>query len=119
MLFTLLLLIMPGSMIEYLMSQVSAWLPWSSSSSDTDVYPIDKFVHAALFALSGFFLTRGWLNQSRSWLPLFLLLIAYAAVTEILQYFIPGRSASAADFLADGIGAAVGILLAFVFMNAD
>ncbi len=62
-----------------------------------------------LFALSGFLLTLGWLNQTRSWLPLFLFLIAYAGVTEILQYFIPGRGASAADFLADGIGAAIGI----------
>lgn len=99
------------------MVKISPWWPWQSSDQSIGILPIDKFVHAILLGLCGFFLTLGWLNQIRHWLPLFLLLIAYAGVTEILQYFIPGRGASLADFLADGIGAAIGISLAVVLQK--
>jgi hypothetical protein len=109
---TLLILLMPGSMIEYLEIKLSEWFALPSLPPGLDSSPIDKLIHTGLFAVCGFLLTRGWLHQTRSWLPLLLLLIAYAAITETLQYFIPGRGASTADFLADGIGAAIGILLA-------
>jgi hypothetical protein len=114
---TLLIFLTPGGLIEYLIFKISPWWPWPSFNKSLGIFPIDKFVHIMLFAVCGFFLTRGWLSQTRSWLPLFLVLIAYAGFTEILQYFVPGRGASVVDFLADGIGAAIGILLAVVFIN--
>jgi VanZ family protein len=112
---TLVILVLPGSFIEYMTYRLSDWLRWPSSSPDPGSFPIDKLVHAGLFLICGFLLTLGWLHQVKSWLPLLILLIAYAAVTEILQYFIPGRGASAADVIADAIGAVVGILLALMY----
>jgi len=38
-------------------------------------------------------------------------LLAYGALTEILQHFIPGRSFSVADWLADALGVVIGLLL--------
>jgi len=113
--FTLLILLMPGSLIEYIMLKMSPWWPWQFSDQSISVFPVDKLVHVMLFALCAFLLTVGWLCEIRSWLPLFLMLVAYAGITEFLQYFIPGRGASTFDFLADGIGAAIGISLALMF----
>lgn len=43
-------------------------------------------------------------------------LLAYGGLIEVLQLFVPGRSAEWGDLLADGIGIVVGIGLAvFVF----
>ena len=48
---------------------------------------------------------------------MFLILLGYGMLTEFLQLFVPGRGASIGDFLADCIGAGVGIFWAYHFFK--
>lgn len=64
----------------------------------------DKLAHVALYAPLGFLLGRavgvGWLAV--------LLATAYGVSDEWHQVFVPGRSASLGDVVADAVGAALG-----------
>ncbi len=68
----------------------------------------DKLIHfAGFFVLGGLAILAGRnIPASR----LILTLIAYAALTEILQHFIPGRSFSVLDWVADSLGVLVAVL---------
>jgi len=69
---------------------------------------VDKVVHLGLFALLA--LTGRWAGVG--WRPLAVVLVAYAAVSEVLQGTdLVDRDASVADLLADSAGVAVGLLL--------
>ncbi|MCP4008957.1 MAG: hypothetical protein GY726_05515, partial [Proteobacteria bacterium] len=62
----------------------------------------DKLIH-----FSGFFVLGGLAILAGRNIPasrLILMLIAYAALTEILQHFVPGRSFSVLDWVADSLG---------------
>ncbi|MCP4010808.1 MAG: VanZ family protein, partial [Proteobacteria bacterium] len=48
---------------------------------------------------------------------LILMLIAYAALTEILQHFVPGRSFSVLDWVADSLGVLVAVLTGLYVME--
>ena len=50
---------------------------------------------------------RGTLNVYR----LCIILVAYAAVLELGQLFIPGRQAAVGDFMASSLGAIMGVAL--------
>ena len=68
----------------------------------------DKLIHfTGFFVLGGLAVLAGW---RLSMLRLAIILTGYAALTEILQYFIPGRSFSMLDWLADALGIAVAVL---------
>lgn len=114
---TLVVLMMPGMAMEGLRSWIWQWWPWPSPDMQPDSLPVDmdKLVHGLLFAVSGALLVRGWLGQTRTWWPLYLMLIVYGVLTELAQEFIPGRAPSAMDVLADGVGAALGIAWALMF----
>ena len=78
-----------------------------------DFIKLDKLVHAGLFAVLSVLLVRVLVVEARpAWLA-FLLAAAFAAFTEVQQHFIPSRSMELGDFLADAVGAALG-LAAFV-----
>ena len=47
----------------------------------------------------------------RWWIPL--LVLAVGGFIEVLQYWVPGRSASWADFAIDGAGVLAGVLMAW------
>jgi hypothetical protein len=67
---------------------------------------IDKLIHAALFLALA--LTGRWAGVRAPVLGG--LLVAYAAVSEVLQAVTPlERSGSVADLLADGVGVALGL----------
>ena len=69
---------------------------------------LDKVGHLLAFTALGF---TGYLGfPTRTALPFALL--AYGGLIEVLQLFVPGRSAEWGDLLADGIGIGVGIGLA-------
>ena len=72
---------------------------------------LDKVGHLLAFTALAF---TGYLGvPTRTALPFGLL--AYGGLIELLQLFVPGRSAEWGDLLADGIGIGVGIgLAAFV-----
>jgi len=64
----------------------------------------DKLVHFATFALITALLWRGTAGEA----PLALLgaVVAFAALDEVHQSFMPGRSAEWGDFIADAAAAA-------------
>jgi hypothetical protein len=67
---------------------------------------VDKVVHAALFAALA--VTGRWAGIGRP--PLGILLVLYAAASEVLQGVMPiDRSASVADWLADVAGVLLGL----------
>jgi len=68
----------------------------------------DKLIHfSGFFVLGGLAILAGRSIQAPR---LILTLIAYAALTEILQHFIPGRSFSVLDWVADSLGVLVAVL---------
>lgn len=105
-----------------------AWLPavltmaliWAVSSIELPELPIarfplrDKGIHAVEYAGLALFVAhaslRTWPDRARARIAAVAILItgAWGVLDEIHQAFVPGRSADAADLLADTIGAAIG-----------
>ena len=76
----------------------------------------DKLFHfSGFFVLAGM-LAQGW--QQLSCVQWFTSLLLYAALTEVLQHFIPGRSFSIMDWLANGLGIATGLLLSYLLSKS-
>lgn len=83
-------------------------------------YPhADKIVHVLLYAPLGFFLARAsWRGGSKGDLLLAVLLgLSYAATDEWHQFYVPNRSASLTDWVADGIGVMIGALFFYQLLN--
>ncbi len=110
----LVLLCLPGSWIEALQSYINVWPPSESESTD---FPIDKVVHAFLFSLCAALFIRGWNNLRQRWYLVCALLLLYGLVTELIQRYIPGRSSSFGDLLADGAGIGFGVGIALVYLR--
>ncbi len=80
----------------------------------------DKLVHFLIFGWLALTLDWGWYKRGTYWLFKALPLIAYGALIEIFQFFIPGRSMSVGDWLADSLGVVVypiGLLLLLKILN--
>jgi len=69
--------------------------------------PWDKLAHFSEYALLGFLLGRGTGNAPLA----FALAALYGVSDEVHQAFVPGREASALDWLADAAGALIGAFL--------
>lgn len=108
-LITLAVLVIPGSVIDWLMLWAYQWWPWRSSGLASGVISIDKLIHGALFAVCGALVVKGWLEPLGRWQWMYLFLVCYGVATELLQSFIPGRGASIGDLVADCIGAGLGV----------
>jgi len=113
--FTSILLLLPGSVVEQSVLWIYQWWPWPSSGLMSDGILTDKIVHLMLFATCGFFFCIEWIKKNRSSILLFALLLGYGMTIELLQILIPGRGASLGDLAANGVGAALGMLLANQF----
>ncbi len=73
---------------------------------------LDKVIHAVSYGLLGWLVGRAMPATTR--VPVaaaFAGLVAFGALDEWHQGFIPGRATSGADLLADAVGALVGLLL--------
>jgi VanZ family protein len=71
----------------------------------------DKVAHLALYLVLGVALAWGR-HRARKKIPLGLLILAgmaYGASDEWHQSFVPGRTPSLGDFLADSLGVAIGV----------
>lgn len=73
----------------------------------------DKSNHLLAFAALAFTGVWAQWRLPRQWPVLVVALLAYGAGIEVAQSFLPPRSADAADVLADGLGIALGLLLAW------
>lgn len=71
---------------------------------------LDKLVHAGLFGVQAALAGRALRQDSRPWWPALVGVIAFGAFTEVEQFFIPSRSMELDDFLADSIGAIIGLV---------
>lgn len=75
----------------------------------------DKLIHfSGFFVLGGLSMVAGW-NISAP--KLSLILVGYAALTEILQHFIPGRNFSMLDWVADSFGVLAAVLLSLYVLE--
>lgn len=74
----------------------------------------DKLEHALSYFVLAILGSFGF-REPRGLLYLFVLLCAMGGVIEVLQAFSPGRSPEVADAVADGAGAAAGVLIALAF----
>jgi len=106
---------------------VRRWLPpllWAGvillgTSLPGDAVPvqtgnIDKVLHFSIYLVFSFLLTRSILDTATRWRAISIALvvaIAFGAVDEWHQQFIPGRSAEFADWRADSVGALVGAIV--------
>lgn len=102
---TLLALLLPGEQVSLL----TGWWQWGGDPAGAGFPHADKVVHAALFAICGYFIVLGWLSRRAQLVPLYLGLLALGGCSEWLQGYIPGRGADSWDFIADAAGAAVGV----------
>lgn len=81
--------------------------------------PLDKVAHFSMYAVLAGLLTRAvW--QHRAMLSALVLTVVavavFGAVDEWHQRFIPGRSTELADWVADSLGGAVGVITASLLL---
>ena len=93
---------------------------------DFDIWAInieDKLGHIAVFGLLSCLMVWGLVRRMnsvnrKSFWCIFLLVTLYGAATEILQgVAFPTRFASVSDFIADAIGAGLGIVFAIIILH--
>jgi len=83
----------------------------------------DKLMHFIEFAIFGILLWRSanrWkLSLTKIKLSIIAIVIGsiYAAFDEYHQFLIPGRKCDFSDWIADAIGLAVGIAIAYIFIS--
>ena len=78
------------------------------------VDPLDKLLHAVIYAVFAVLLARemgAFTGRWRAAVTAIAIAIAFGAVDEWHQRFIPGRSTELADWHADSAGAGIGALL--------
>jgi VanZ family protein len=73
----------------------------------------DKSNHALAFASLAFAAVWALWQQPRHWPRLVLALVAYGIAIEIAQSFLPPREADWHDVVADTVGIALGLLVAW------
>ncbi len=115
--FILLILSFPGHWIAALQSWFQLWWPWVAPEQVPSNFPIDKLIHTALFAICAAFFVRGWHILRERWWSVCVVLILFAALTELIQRYVPGRSATLGDLLADGVGVILGVGMALLYLR--
>lgn len=108
---TLLALLLPAPQVLAAKLWVASWLPGARWLDQADLSAHgDKWTHALLFTTLGWFAMGAWRSRSKrqrlAWS-----LLGLAVATELLQAWVPGRSPSLADFVADALGLAMGAWL--------
>jgi len=86
-----------------------AILPWLSDGSG-GLPNVDKWMHGIAFALLAIWFTGQYARSSYGWIAI--MLLAYGLLIELVQTFVPYRTAEWADFAADAIGIGVGLAIA-------
>lgn len=81
-----------------------------SALKTPELFDWDKLNHGAAFVVLSFLLSYSYPEKT---LPFrdFILLMGFGILIEIVQYFVPGRSCSLEDLVADASGLAVFYLL--------
>ena len=78
------------------------------SYPSTPILSHDKVIHLVEYA--GFAFLLAWTRPATaSLVPIIIIASLFGMADELYQSFIPGRGSSAADWIADTIGVAVGV----------
>jgi len=83
-------------------------------------FMVRKFAHFLVFAALAFFTAnffKYFLHGRRIYLYAWIFATVYAVFDEIHQYFVPGRVCSVWDVLIDSTGAAVGVLIVYLWQK--
>ena len=76
----------------------------------------DKLLHVIEYSMLGFLMARAFFSpdtkrsQAILFMISFILSVLFAFSDEIHQYFVPDRTASLTDVMADGAGALIGTI---------
>lgn len=92
---------------------VITWLALVPAPPRTLTTGWDKSNHALAFASLAFTAVWALWQQPRHWPRLVLALVAYGIAIEIAQSFLPPREADWHDVVADSMGIALGLLVAW------
>ncbi|MFG6490251.1 VanZ family protein [Roseateles sp. BYS78W] len=92
---------------------VISWLALSAAPPAAITTGWDKANHALAFASLAFSAVWAFWQQPRLWPRLVAVLLAYGIGIEIAQSFIPSRDADWHDVVADSVGIALGLLVAW------
>jgi VanZ family protein len=90
---------------------ISSVMPVSGPKADL---PADKIVHFVFYGITSIFLFRHFVKKStpiRACYMSVVLASTYGAAMEVVQYFLPYRSFSLEDMVANVLGAFSGCLL--------
>lgn len=98
---------------------VIAWLAFTPAPPDTLDTGWDKVNHALAFAaLAWVAELAAWPRRGHRW-RIALGLLAWGVLIELVQGQLPTRSAEWGDVLADGVGIAIGLLLALPCLRGE
>lgn len=78
--------------------------------------PSDKLAHFLAYGVMGVLASLSVKSISKKVL-LFILIIGLGILLELLQFYIPGRSASLFDIIANTLGAVAGYLAVWLFIS--
>ncbi len=85
-----------------------------STGSWFEMLMVDKWVHAAMFALLTYLFVRPlkWDGRNRQEFGFIIMISLYGMVTEFIQHhLVPGRSFDAWDWIADNLGIIIGLYI--------
>ena len=85
---------------------------FSTPSGTVDLEHLDKLLHISAFACLACVASWSWAPSRRCAWQVALGLALYGAFIELVQSQLPTREASLADWLADALGIALGLVLA-------
>ena len=89
-----------------------AWFAFKPSDTADGIEHLDKVQHVVAFASLAFAASFGWEPKARTSLLTAAGLLGYGLLIELVQTQLPTRSGEVADWLADAVGVALGMLLA-------
>lgn len=90
----------------------ASWLAFSPVDAPEGIEHLDKVRHLMAFASLALAASFSWSATRRSTVFIAAGLMAYGLFIELVQTQLPTRSGSGADWLADAVGVAAGMLLA-------
>ena len=90
---------------------VVSWFAFMPQTSHDNLQHLDKVRHLLAFSTLALVASLSWTPGRRTTVYAACGLMAYGLLVELVQTQLPTRSGSAADWLADGVGIAIGLLL--------
>ena len=88
-----------------------SWFAFVPSTPDDALPQLDKVRHLLAFASLALVAALGWPPAPRTSTLITVGLLAYGLFIELMQTQLPTRTGSLADWLADGVGIGLGLLL--------